>query len=148
MERFEVNFLLRCAVDFPLRDELECCGIRLKVNNGVVYGTATVDAVNREEARRKGDQLAEDVASALTLVLGRALVVEQVNVAKVGRQREGGISAQQQAPVRIDRRADYTMTFSGACQNASDVPGIGGRRLETCRRRGGKIGVVCYMRYI
>jgi hypothetical protein len=90
MERFEVNFLLRCAVDFPLQDELECCSVRLKVNNGVVYGTATVDAVNREEARRRGYQLAEDVASALTLVFGRAFVVRRVNVAKVGRQREGG----------------------------------------------------------
>jgi hypothetical protein len=90
MEHFEVNFLLRCAVDFPLQDELECCGVRLKVNNGVVYGTATVDAVNREEARRKGYQLAEDVASALTLVFGRAFVVEQVNVAKVSKRREGG----------------------------------------------------------
>ena len=90
MERFEVNLLLRCAVDFPLQDELECCGVRLKVNNGVVYGTATVDAVNREEARRRGYQLAEDVASALTLVFGRAFVVERVNVAKVGRQRAGG----------------------------------------------------------
>jgi hypothetical protein len=90
MERFEVNILLRCAVDFPLQDELECCGVRLKVNNGVVYGTATVDAVNREEARRRGYQLAEDVASALTLVFGRAFVVERVNVAKVCRQREGG----------------------------------------------------------
>jgi hypothetical protein len=90
MERFEVNFLLRCAVDFPLQDELESCGVRLKVNNGVVYRSATVDAVNREEARRKGYQLAEDVASALTLVFGRAFVVEQINVAKVGKRREGG----------------------------------------------------------
>jgi hypothetical protein len=40
------------------------------------------------------------------------------------------------------------MTFSGACQNAADAPGIGGRRLETCRRSGGRIEVVCYMRYI
>jgi len=38
------------------------------------------------------------------------------------------------------------MTFSGACQNSADVPGIGGRRLETCRRRGDRLGVVCYMR--
>jgi IS4 transposase len=90
MEHFEVNFLLRCAVDFPLQDELECCGVRLKVNNGIVYGTAAVDAVNREEARRKGYQLAEDVASALTLVFGRAFVVKQVNVAKVSKRREEG----------------------------------------------------------
>jgi hypothetical protein len=48
----------------------------------------------------------------------------------------------------MDRRAGYTMTFRGACQNAADVPRIGGRRQETCRRRGGRIGVVCYMRYI
>jgi len=40
------------------------------------------------------------------------------------------------------------MTFSGACQNAADVPGIGGRRLETCRRSGGRVEVVCCMRYI
>ena len=76
-------------MDFPLQEELECCGVRLKVNNGVVYRTATVDAVNREEARRKGYQLAEDVASALTLVFGRAFVVEQVNVTH-SRRREGG----------------------------------------------------------
>jgi hypothetical protein len=72
MESFEVSFLLRCAVDFSLQDELERCGVRLKINNGVVYRTATVDAVNREETRRKGYQLAEDVASALTIVFGRA----------------------------------------------------------------------------
>ena len=46
--------------------------------------------MNREEARRKRYQLAEDVASALTLVFGRVFVVEQVNVAKVGKRREGG----------------------------------------------------------
>ena len=48
----------------------------------------------------------------------------------------------------MDGRADYMMTFRGACQNAADVPGIGGGRQEACRRRGGRLGVVCYMRYI
>ena len=48
----------------------------------------------------------------------------------------------------MDRRADYMMTFRGACQNAADVPVIGGGRHETCRRRGGRVGVVCCMRYI
>ena len=53
MERFEVNFLLRCAVDFPLRDELECCGVKLRVDGDIVHGTATVHASNSEEAKQK-----------------------------------------------------------------------------------------------
>jgi hypothetical protein len=89
MESFEVNFSLRCAVDFPLQEELESCGVRLGVNGGVVRGTATIHADNREEARQKGRQLAEDVASALTLVFGRAFAVEHVNVTQVSWRREG-----------------------------------------------------------
>jgi hypothetical protein len=54
MEHFEVNFLLRCAVDFFLQDELECCGVRLRVNNGVVYRTATVDAVIEKRLGGRG----------------------------------------------------------------------------------------------
>jgi hypothetical protein len=53
MERFEVNFLLRCAVDFPLQDELECCGVKLRVNGDIVHGTATVHAENSEESEAK-----------------------------------------------------------------------------------------------
>jgi hypothetical protein len=89
MERFEVNFLLRCAVDFPLRDELECCGVKLRVDGGVVRGTATVHASNSEEAKQKGRELAEVVASALTLVFGRAFSVEQINVNQASQRREG-----------------------------------------------------------
>jgi len=89
MESFEVNFSLRCAVDFPLQEELECCGVRLGVNGGVVRGTATIHAENREEARQKGRQLAEDVASALTLVFWKTFAVEHVNVTQVSWRREG-----------------------------------------------------------
>jgi len=89
MESFEVDFSLRCAMDFPLQEELECCGVRLGVNGGVVRGTATIHAENREEARRKGRQLAEDVASALTLVFGRAFSVEQININQASQRREG-----------------------------------------------------------
>ena len=89
MERFEVNFLLRCAVDFPLRDELECSGVRLRVDGDVVCGTATVHAENREGAKQKGRELAEVVASALTLVFGRAFSVEQINVDQASQRREG-----------------------------------------------------------
>jgi hypothetical protein len=89
MERFEVNFLLRCAVDFPLQGELEFCGVRLRVDGGVVRGTATVHASNSEEAKQKGRELAEVVASALTLVFGRAFSVEQINVNQASQRREG-----------------------------------------------------------
>ncbi len=89
MDRFEVNFLLRCAVDFPLRDELECCGVRLRVDGGVVRGTATVHASNSEEAKQKGRELAEVVASALTLVFGRAFSVERININQASQLREG-----------------------------------------------------------
>jgi hypothetical protein len=89
MDRFEVNFSFRCAVDFPLQDELECCGVRLRVNGGVVRGTATVHASNSEEAKQKGRELAEVVASALTLVFGRAFSVEQINVHQASQRREG-----------------------------------------------------------
>jgi hypothetical protein len=89
MEHFEVNFLLRCAVDFPLQDELKCYGVRLRVEGGVVRGTATVHAENSEEAKQKGRELAEVVASALTLVFGRAFSVEQINVNQASQRREG-----------------------------------------------------------
>jgi hypothetical protein len=89
MERFEVNFLLKCAVDFPLRDELECYGVKLRVEGGVVRGTATVHASNSEEAKQKGRELAEVVASALTLEFGRAFSVEQINVNQASQRREG-----------------------------------------------------------
>jgi len=89
MDRFEVNFLLRCAVDFPLRDELECSGVGLRVDGGVVRGTATVHASNSEEAKQRGRELAEVVASALTLVFGRAFSVEQINVNQASQLREG-----------------------------------------------------------
>jgi hypothetical protein len=89
MEHFEVNFLLRCAVDFPLQDELECCGVKLRVDGGVVRGTATVHASNSEEAKQKGRELAEVVASALTLEFGRAFSVEQINVNHASQRREG-----------------------------------------------------------
>ena len=89
MDRFEVNFFLRCAVDFPLRDELECCGVKLRVNGDIVHGTATVHAENREGAKQKGRKLAGVVASALTLVFGRAFSVEQINVNQASQRREG-----------------------------------------------------------
>jgi hypothetical protein len=89
MEHFEVNFLLRCAVDFPLQDELECCGVRLRVDGGVVHGTATVHASKSEEAKQKGRELAEVVASALTFVFRRAFSVEQINVNQASQRREG-----------------------------------------------------------
>jgi hypothetical protein len=89
MEHFEVNFLLRCAVDFPLQDELECCGVRLRVDGGVVRGTATVHASKSEEAKQKGRELAEVVASALTFVFRRAFSVEQINVNQASQRREG-----------------------------------------------------------
>ena len=88
-QSFEVDFSLRCAMDFPLQEELECCGVRLGVNGGVVRGTATIHADNREEARQKGRQLAEDVASALTLVFWKTFAVEHVNVTQVSWRREG-----------------------------------------------------------
>jgi len=72
--------LLRCAVDFPLRDELERYGVKLRVEGGVVRGTAAVHAENSDEAKQKGRELAEVVASAPTLVFGRAFSVEQINV--------------------------------------------------------------------
>ncbi len=89
MERFEVNILLRCAVDFPLQDELEYRGVKLRVNGGVVHGTATVHASNSEEAKQKARELAEVVASALTLEFGRAFSVEQINVNQASQRREG-----------------------------------------------------------
>jgi len=89
MERFEVNFLLKCAVDFPLQDELECYGVKLRVNGDIVHGTAAVHASNSEEAKQKGRELAEVVASALTLVFGRAFSVEQINVNQASQRREG-----------------------------------------------------------
>jgi hypothetical protein len=89
MEHFEVNFVLRCTVDFPLRDELECCGVKLRVDGGVVRGTATVHASNSEETKQKGRELAEVVASALTFVFRRAFSVEQINVNQASQRREG-----------------------------------------------------------
>jgi hypothetical protein len=89
MEHFEVNFLLRCAVDFPLQVELEYCGVRLRVDGGVVRGTATVHASNSEEAKQKACELAEVVAPALTLVFGRAFSVEQININQASQRREG-----------------------------------------------------------
>jgi hypothetical protein len=89
MDRFEVNFLLRCAVDFPLRDELECDGVKLRVNGDIVHGTATVHASNSEEAKQKGRKLAEVVAAALTLAFGRAFSVEQININQASQRREG-----------------------------------------------------------
>jgi len=81
--------LLKCAVDFPLRDELECYGVKLRVEGGVVRGTATVHASNSEEAKQKGRELAEVVASALTLEFGRAFSVEQTNINHASQRREG-----------------------------------------------------------
>jgi hypothetical protein len=89
MECFEVNFLLRCAVDFPLQDELEYYGVKLRVEGGVVRGSATVHASNSEEAKQKGRELAEVVASVLTLVFGRAFSVEQININQASQRREG-----------------------------------------------------------
>jgi hypothetical protein len=85
---FEVNFLLRCAVDFPLRDELERSGVKLRVDGDVVCGTATVHASNSEEAKQKGRELAEVVASVLTLEFGRAFSVEQININQASQRRE------------------------------------------------------------
>jgi len=116
MERFEVNFLLRCAVDFPLRDELECCGVKLRVDGDIVHGTATVHASNSEEAKQKGRELAEVVASALTLVFGRAFSVEQINMNQASQRREGDrqvIEAKDVALIYDQvKAASYTMNMN------------------------------------
>jgi len=80
--------LLRCAVDFPLRDELEYYGVKLRVNGDIVHGTATVHASNSEEAKQKGREQAEVVASALTFAFGRAFSVEQINVNQASQGRK------------------------------------------------------------
>jgi hypothetical protein len=115
MEHFEVNFLLRCAVDFPLQGELECYGVRLRVDGSVVRGTVTVHASNSEEAKQKGRELAEVVASALTLVFGRAFSVEQINVNQASQRREGDRQVIEAKDVALiydqAKAASYTMNW-------------------------------------
>ena len=115
MERFEVNFLLRCAVGFPLRDELECCGVRLRVDGDIAHGTATVHASNSEEAKQKGREQAEVVALALTLVFGRAFSVEQINVNQASQRREGDRQVIEAKDVALiydqAKAASYTMNW-------------------------------------